>query len=181
MTDELNVNFRKNFRIALIMTGGTIAKTYDPQAARMCNADITIDTFIRAQRLPGTEIRYIDLMRKDSLEISASDRDLIIERVLAESRDNDAVIITHGTDTLAHTGEALYQCLPAPLIPVVLTGSMIPLVVQHTDGIQNITEAILACKLLPAGIYTVFHGTVLPFPGVMKDREQMTFVRTELA
>lgn len=160
------------------MTGGTIAKTYDPQAARMCNSDVTIDAFIRTQRLPETRITYIDLMRKDSLEINTSDRNLIIERVLAESHDNDAIIITHGTDTLANTGEALYQSLPVPVIPVVLTGAMIPLVVQHTDGIQNITEAILACKLLPAGIYTVFHGAVLPFPGVIKDREQMTFVRT---
>ncbi len=163
----------------MIMTGGTIAKTYDPQVARMCNSDVTIDAFIRTQRLPKTRISYIDLMRKDSLEINVSDRNLIIERVLAESHGNDAIIITHGTDTLALTGEALYQSLPAPVIPVVLTGAMIPLVVQHTDGIQNITEAILACKLLPAGIYTVFHGAVLPFPGVIKDCEQMTFVRTE--
>jgi len=179
MTDELRVTFRKNFRIAVIMTGGTIAKTYDPQAARMCNSDVTIDAFICTQRLPGTRISYIDLMRKDSLEINSIDRNLIVERVLAESHDNDAVIIIHGTDTLAHTGEVLYKCLPTPAIPVVLTGAMIPLVVKHTDGIQNITEAIMACKLLPAGIYTVFHGTVLPFPGVIKDREQMTFVQAE--
>ena len=182
----MRVNFRKTekpsvFRIAVIMTGGTIAKTYDPQAARLCNSEVTIDAFIRSQRLPGTQINYIDLMRKDSLEITPHDRNLIVESVLAASHDYDAIIITHGTDTLANTGEELYRCLPYPLIPVVLTGAMIPLVVQKTDGIQNLTEAVLACKLLPAGVYTVFHGEVLPFPGVIKDREQMTFVRGEVA
>ncbi|MGO2509179.1 MAG: asparaginase domain-containing protein [Vibrio hibernica] len=190
MTDELRVNSNRQhnenlegentdslFRIVVIMTGGTIAKTYDPQSARMCNSEATIDAFISTMRLPKTQINFIDLMRKDSLEINAEDRTTIAQSALTASNEYDAVIITHGTDTLAHTGEDLYASLTNPVVPIVLTGAMVPLVVQGTDGIQNITESILACKLLSAGVYTVFHGQTLSFPGIVKDREQMTFVR----
>ncbi|MCS2146789.1 asparaginase [Scandinavium sp. H11S7] len=166
------------FRIAVIMTGGTIAKTYDPHSASMCNSEVTIDALIRSLRLPNTHINFIDLMRKDSLEINPEDRTAITESVLMASHNNDAVIVTHGTDTLANTGEELYISLPGPTVPIIFTGAMIPLVVQQSDGIQNIIEAILACKLLPVGIYTIFHGQVLSFPGIIKDRKQMTFVRS---
>lgn len=190
MDDELRVNSNRQpdvnleglnahsiFSIVVIMTGGTIAKTYDPKSALMCNSEATIDAFISTMRLPKTQISFIDLIRKDSLEINAEDRATIAQSVLAASHEYDAVIITHGTDTLAHTGEALYSSLANPVVPIVLTGAMVPLVVQGSDGIQNITESILACKLLSAGIYTVFHGQTLSFPGIIKDREQMTFVR----
>jgi L-asparaginase len=53
---------------------------------------------------------------------------------------------------------------------------MVPFVVEGSDGLQKVTEALFACRLLAPGIYAVFHGRALAFPGVVKDRDSLTFV-----
>jgi L-asparaginase len=47
---------------------------------------------------------------------------------------------------------------------------------KRSDALQNLTEAIFATGVLPAGIYCVAHGRTLRFPGVRKDRARGTFV-----
>jgi L-asparaginase len=85
-------------------------------------------------------------------------------------------MIIHGTDTLSATGAALLAAMPAPTVPMILTGAMIPFVVEGSDGLQNVTEALFACRLLVPGIHAVFHGRALSFPGVIKDRDALTFI-----
>jgi len=63
---------------------------------------------------------------------------------------------------------------PLP-VPVVLTGAMRPYELRHTDALQNLTEALLAVQIVPAGAYCVLHNQVLRFPGVVKDRAAGTF------
>ena len=166
------------FRIALIMTGGTIAKTYDQRLATMRNAETVVEHLVGPLRLVNTKVIFNDLMRKDSLDLDAADRVLIVNTVLSAAKANDAVIVIHGTDTLAETGEALFAAAPNPPVPLVLTGAMVPSVVGGSDGLQNITEALFACKLLTPGVYAVFHGRALAFPGVIKDRAAMTLIHS---
>jgi L-asparaginase len=116
-------------------------------------------------------------MHKDSLDLGRQDRARIVEAVRSRTRRNGAVLVVHGTDTLADTGQALLAAIPVPAVPIVLTGAMVPFVVDGSDGLQNVTEALFACRLLAPGIYAVFHGRALSFPGVVKDRHALTFVR----
>jgi len=164
------------FKISVITTGGTIAKTYDQRTAVLRNAEPVIERLIRSLRLEGARVVFQDLMHKDSLDLDDDDRARIVKAVLAAARKNHAVIVIHGTDTLAQTGEALVA--RATPVPIVLTGAMVPFVVQGSDGPQNVTEALFACRLLAPGVYAVFHGRALAFPGVVKDRDALTFVRT---
>jgi len=165
------------FRIAVITTGGTIAKTYDQRKAVLRNADPVVKRLVRSLRLEETKVSFKELMQKDSLDLSPHDRARIVETVRSTARRSNAVVVIHGTDTLSETGEALLAAMPAPAVPIVLTGAMVPFVVAGSDGLQNVTEALFACRLLAPGIYAVFHGRALSFPGVVKDRETLTFVR----
>jgi L-asparaginase len=54
---------------------------------------------------------------------------------------------------------------------------MRPYEMKRSDALQNLTEALFACGVLPPGVYCVAHGRALPFPGVVKDRDHGTFVR----
>ena len=54
---------------------------------------------------------------------------------------------------------------------------MRPFEMKRTDAAQNVTEALLAVQILPAGVYVAMHNRVLRFPGVVKDRSLGTFVR----
>ena len=90
--------------------------------------------------------------------------------------------MTHGTDTLVETGlvveAALFRLHVAARVPVVFTGAMTPFGIEGSDALQNLTEALLATRLVPPGVYLAFHGEVFPIAQVRKDRERSRFVRT---
>jgi len=119
-------------------------------------------------------------MNKDSLEMTPEDHARIAEEVLRQSANHAGVVVVHGTDRLAHSGEATLGRLRqagGPRVPVVFTGAMRPFELRRTDATQNLTEALLAVQVLPPGVYVSMHNRVLAFPGVRKDPATLTFVK----
>lgn len=163
-------------RIAILTTGGTIEKTYDETDGSLRNVRSVLQDVLVRMRLPDLTTRHVFVMSKDSLEMTDDDRAVIIDAVRDALALDDAVVVVHGTDTLSVTGEYLHEHLAALAKPVVLTGAMRPFEFRDTDAYQNITEALLACRLLAPGVYCVMHNKALKFPGVMKDRVHRTFV-----
>ncbi|MEQ1634650.1 MAG: asparaginase domain-containing protein [Planctomycetota bacterium] len=164
-------------RIALISTGGTIEKTYDELAGVMQNRASVLDVVLATLQLDGVEIVRLPLMNKDSLEMTPQDHTLIARTAGAMAETHDGVVIVHGTDRLAQTGERIHELVADLRVPVVLTGAMRPYVMRNTDASQNLTEALLAVQILPQGVYVAMHNKVLRFPGVVKDRDRGTFVK----
>ena len=164
-------------RIALISTGGTIEKTYCELDGILRNEVNVLDVLLAGLVLNGVELVRVPLMNKDSLEMKQVDHDLIAETAQTMGKAYDGVVIVHGTDRLAETGECICELVGSPSVPVVLTGAMRPYEMRHTDAIQNMTEALTAVQILEPGVYAAMHNRVLKFPGVVKDREQGTFVK----
>jgi len=165
-------------RIALISTGGTIEKTYDDLSGVLANNVSVLDVMLASLELRGVEIRRVALMNKDSLEMSADDHTLIADTTLQLARETEGVVIVHGTDRLAVSGERVVELAGTNVpSPIVFTGAMRPYELRATDALQNLTEALLAVQILPAGVYLVMHDQVLQFPGVIKDRSAGTFVK----
>ncbi len=164
-------------RIALLSTGGTIEKTYDELAGVLENRMSMLDVMLASLQLHGIEITRIPLMNKDSLEMTAADHTLIAQTCGSFAATHDGLVVMHGTDRLARTGECIVELLGAPRVPIVLTGAMRPYVMRNTDALQNLTEALLAVQLVRPGVYVAMHNHVLAFPGVVKDQERGTFVR----
>lgn len=162
--------------VTLITTGGTIEKTYDEQTGELSNRGSIVRRMLRRLRLEGSRISIVELMSKDSLFLTDADRELIAAGVANHQNITDAIVILHGTDTLAVTGELLHARFHPPRIPIVLTGAMRPYEMKRSDALQNLTESIFATGVLPPGVYCVTHGRALPFPGVVKDRASGTFV-----
>jgi L-asparaginase len=166
-------------RITLISTGGTIEKTYDELSGVLANQVSVLDVMIASLELRGVEISRVQLMNKDSLEMSAADHTLIAETAVARAKDSDGVVVVHGTDRLAESGERVVELFGTPPNPIVFTGAIRPYELRSTDALQNLTEALLAVQLVPPGVYVAMHNQVLAFPGVEKDRGAQTFVRRE--
>lgn len=164
-------------RIALISTGGTIEKTYDELSGVLANRVSVLDVMLASLQLRGVSIDRVSLMNKDSLEMSEADHDLIAATAAKQAATHDGVVIVHGTDRLAKTGDRLVERLGSPRTPIVLTGAMRPWEMRSTDALQNLTEALLAVQLLAPGVYVAMHSQVLRFPGVEKDPKAGTFVR----
>jgi L-asparaginase len=164
-------------RIALISTGGTIEKTYDELSGVLANHVSVLDVMLASLELRGVEVHRVALMNKDSLEMTAADHTLIAETATRMATQYAGVIVVHGTDRLAASGERVVEVAGVPAAPIVLTGAMRPYELRSTDALQNLTEALLAVQLVPPGVYVAMHNQVLAFPGVVKDRERGTFVK----
>ena len=163
-------------RVYVIATGGTIEKVYSEQTGNVQNLDSKIDRYFRLLRLPDADIRITHLMNKDSLEMTDADRARVLETVREKLREPAPVVITHGTDTMVETGLLLKEKLGYLQFPIVLTGAMTPLGFEGSDGLQNLTESLLAARVLAPGVYVVIHNQVFPIDRVRKDRELARFV-----
>src|SRR5436309_122195 len=95
----------KKKRIALLSTGGTIEKTYDELAGVLTNQVSVLDVMLASLELRGVELDRIRLMNKDSLDMSAEDHALIARAAGEHARTHDGVVVVHGTDRLAVSGE----------------------------------------------------------------------------
>ncbi len=160
----------------MLTTGGTIEKAYSERMGSVQNLDSKIRRYLGHLRLPDCEVNVVPLMNKDSLEMTDPDRVLILGMVRAVLKENAPVVITHGTDTMVETGLYLQRALAKLETPIVLTGAMTPLGFEGSDGLQNLTESLLAVQLLQAGVYAVMHGSVFPADPVCKDHTLGRFV-----
>jgi L-asparaginase len=166
-------------RVSILTTGGTIDKTYDEHEESLRNVRSVLDEILESLRLPDLAIRHVAVMSIDSRDMTEDDRRLILQAVREALQSSEAVVVLHGTDTLSQTGELLHRELSDDLeAPIVLTGAMRPYEFRDSDAFQNVTEALLAVRLLTPGVYVVMHNRALRFPGVYKDRDALQFRAT---
>jgi L-asparaginase len=162
--------------IYLLSTGGTIEKVYSEQGGAVVNRAAKLDRYLQGLRLPDVEIRSIQLMNKDSLEMTDADRAEIRDRVAVLLPEGFPIVISHGTDTMVETGLFLERAFPELKVPMIMTGAMTPLGFEGSDALQNLTESLFAARLLSPGVFVVMHGQVFPISHVRKDKDKATFV-----
>ncbi|MFY9959418.1 MULTISPECIES: asparaginase [unclassified Pseudomonas] len=74
----------------------------------------------------------------------------------------DAVLVLHGTDTLAYSAAAMSFQLLGLQAPVLFTGSMLPAGVTDSDAWENLAGALQAlAQGLAPGVQLYFHGELL--------------------
>jgi L-asparaginase len=168
-----------SFKVALISTGGTIEKTYDEHEGVLANGTSVLETMLGLLQLDGITINHISLMDKDSRDMSNEDHKLIAESVSINAKTHDGIVVIHGTDTLSQTGECIVETCSGLPVSCVLTGAMRPWIMRNTDALQNIVESLTVVKYLNPGVYVAMHNRVLQFPGVIKDKEQLRFIKKE--
>jgi len=114
------------------------------------------------------------LMMIDSLDMTPADRARIVERCreAAEPR----IVITHGTDTMVETANALATATPALANKtIVLTGAMVPYAFGSSDGLFNLGSALSFVQTLPAGVYIAMNGRHFRWDQVQKNRATGVF------
>ena len=162
--------------VYVITTGGTIEKVYQENTGSVENLENKIARYLRLLRLPDVLVETSNLMNKDSLEVTAADRELILEAVKQKLQKPAPLVITHGTDTMVRTGLLLQRRLPHLKVPIILTGAMTPLGFEGSDGLQNLTESLFAARVLKPGVYLVMHSQVFPIDQVRKNKKLSRFV-----
>jgi|SRR5579862_1936817 len=141
-------------RIKFFTTGGTIDKVYFDAKSEFEVGPPQVLEVVKDANV-SFEYDIESILRKDSLDMTDQDRQLIRQHVQNEAAR--LIIVTHGTDTMVDTARSL---LGIPEKTIVLTGSMQPARFRVTDAVFNIGAAIGAVQSLPAGVYIVMNGRV---------------------
>lgn len=159
-------------RLLIVATGGTIDKIYFDDKSEFQVGAPQIGGILEALGV-AFPFDVIALMRKDSLHLGDEDRALIRATIAAHSHRH--VLVTHGTDTMVETAQALAG-LGGKVI--VLTGSLNPARFQGSDAVFNIGCAVGAVQSLPDGVWIAMNGRIWRPDAVRKNVSANRFEAT---
>ncbi len=155
--------------IKIFTTGGTFDKVYFDANSEFRIADPIIAALLEEANV-SFEYDIVALLKKDSLDLDDDDREIIRNTVSAANETR--IMITHGTDTMINTAQAL---LEIPGKTIVLFGAMQPARMRYSDAMYNLGTASAAVQLLPAGVHLVMNGQIFDPRKVSKNRAQNRF------
>ena len=160
--------------IRIFVTGGTFDKEYNELTGQLYFNESHLQEMLKLGR-SNVEAEIRTLMMIDSLEMTDSDRSVILEncRMCPEEK----IIITHGTDTMEQTARMIGQGIKNKTI--VLTGAMIPYKFGSSDGLFNLGSAIAFAETLPHGVYIAMNGRYFNWDNVRKNRKTGEFEETK--
>ena len=145
--------------ILLLTTGGTIACQPGEDGLEPRRSDVMgqqIDQF-RAYY----DITVRDVMCLDSSNITPGEWQSIAQHIFTLRKDFDGIVVSHGTDTMAYTASAVTFMLPNIDLPVVFTGSQLPLADVLSDGPDNLRTAFAMAASGRPGIFVAFDRKVM--------------------
>ena len=156
--------------IRIFITGGTFDKEYNEITGKLYFKDTHMREILDLGR-SKLDVSIRTLMMIDSLDMTDSDRNLILENCV--STKGDQIIITHGTDTMTDTAKLLATGNLEKII--VLTGAMIPFKFGTSDGLFNLGSALGFVQSLPHGVYIAMNGRCFDYDKVKKNKETGVF------
>lgn len=155
--------------LIIVTTGGTIDKIYFDDKSTFQIGAPQIGEIL--QQLGVTfEFEVVPVLRKDSLHLDDADRSAV--RAAIERQTHRHVLVTHGTDTMVETAQALVG-LEGKVI--VLTGALNPALFKGSDAVFNIGCAVGAVQTLPDGVYIAMNGHIWDPSRVRKNRDANRF------
>lgn len=157
--------------ILVLTTGGTIDKNYFDALSEYQIVDSGIPALLDEARV-ALPVRVVELMRKDSLELTDADRALIASA--AREAPEMRIVVTHGTDTMTETAKVLATEVPGKT--VCLTGALSPARFAETDAPFNLGMAFATAQVAGPGVYIAMSGEVFDGLKVRKDRAAGKFV-----
>ena len=147
-------------KICWITTGGTIASIEGEHGLYASSKGETLYHLL-GNMTSQYDITIHDLFTIDSSNMQPEEWKLIGECVFERVNDFDGIVITHGTDTMAYTASALSFMLSNLNIPVVLTGSQLPLSHPLSDGQENMRLALAMAASAHPGVFVAFNRKII--------------------
>lgn len=142
-------------KVLIITTGGTIAcgkgEGLTPENGG--------ETLISGLKLTAnTDI--LDLYAVDSTDSEPKYFRMLYNAVSEKLPFYDGIVVLHGTDTLAYTSAFLALTIKSEK-PIAVTGSMLSLVEEGSDGFKNISDAVSFASGEEKGVFTVIGGRII--------------------
>lgn len=156
-------------QIKILAVGGTIDKVYFDKKSKYEVGEPTAGQILSEAQV-NFEYQCDSLLRKDSLDMTDDDRQLIYDKIRSDGHKH--IVVTHGTDTIVETAKKLMS-IPDKII--VLTGAIEPARSKFSDASFNLGSAVAAVQLLPAGVYIAVNGRIFDPNKVRKNMDLNRF------
>jgi len=156
--------------VRIFVTGGTFDKEYNELEGKLYFRNSHLPEMLELGRCK-VKVDIRTLMMIDSLEMTETDRKIILDNCLKCKEDN--VVITHGTDTMEETARVLGEASINKTI--VLTGAMVPFKFGSSDGLFNLGSALAFAQSLPQGVYVAMNGRYFHWDRVQKNKKTGEF------
>lgn len=145
--------------ILLLTTGGTIASVPGGEGLEPHRSDVMERELQQLRTYYDITVR--DVMCLDSSNITPEDWRFIAGEIFNQRSGFDGIVVSHGTDTMAYTASAVTFMLPGIDIPVVFTGSQLPLRDVLSDGPDNLRTAFAMAASGKPGVFLAFDRKVM--------------------
>ncbi len=147
-------------RILIVNTGGTFSARPGRNGLEPA---ITGEEILRLAGGFGEDTRVVmeDYCSLDSSNITPEDWKSLSLLIAGALGRVDGAVIVHGTDTMAYTASMLTFMLRGIPVPVVLTGSQMPLGVPMSDAEDNLRCAVHMAQSGRGGVYLAFDRRVM--------------------
>ena len=146
-------------KILLLTTGGTIASMpggegLEPHRSGVMERELE-------QLRTYYDITVQDVMCLDSSNITPEEWQQIARHIFENRIGFDGIVVSHGTDTMAYSASAVTFMLPDIDLPVVFTGSQLPLADMLSDGPDNLRTAFAMAASGYPGVFLAFDRKVM--------------------
>ena len=145
--------------ILLLTTGGTIASVVGVDGLEPHRSGVMDRELEQLRTYYNITVR--DVMCLDSSNICPREWQLIARRIFEDREGFDGIVVSHGTDTMAYTASAVSFMLPGIDLPVVFTGSQLPLADMLSDGPDNLRTAFAMAASGCPGVFLAFDRKVM--------------------
>ena len=130
----------------------------------------TLLKFLPFKRIKANA-RSATLFRIDSSDVHPYHWMTLVKYISYNIDSVDAIIVTHGTNSLAYTAAALSFMIQNPQIPIVITGGMTPLNQPGSDSPINLEDSFrVAIEGTPREVCVVFNHRI--FRGSMVKKQK---------
>lgn len=107
------------------------------------------------------DITVRDVMCLDSSNIRPEEWQIIATEIFSQRLGFDGIVVSHGTDTMAYSASAVTFMLQDIDLPVVFTGSQLPLADMLSDGPDNLRTAFAMAASGCPGVFLAFDRKVM--------------------
>ena len=146
-------------KILLLTTGGTIASVPGGEGLEPHRSDVMEREL--EQLRTYYDISVQDIMCLDSSNIRPEEWQVIARHIFENREGYNGIVVSHGTDTMAYTASAVTYMLPNIDLPVVFTGSQLPLADMLSDGPDNLRTAFAMAAAGHPGVFLAFDRKVM--------------------
>ena len=162
--------------IRLIIAGGTIDKQFNQVTGDLAFGDTHLSEMLKQARFED-ELTIEHILMKDSLDMTAADRDMLAE-ACADAPES-SIVVTHGLDTMIESARTIALLLKGSPKTVILTGAMVPYSFGMTsDALFNLGTSLAFAQSLKVGVYVAMNGHYFASDTVSRDTQRGTFYGT---